>query len=434
MFVGLDVETGELVTTGDIDPRCDPVGHDPPVGLPRHDPFEVWFRDRCHAKKIVCDGCKASLVFRRGRVITAHLAHEAKASACSYARKEKPLHLCAAVTFYRWMKEKLEGSGRFPGWKAQMEVRLQSEEIRRPLDVQLLRPDGDGGFGYLLVSRRFSWEERDAWDEVGRVAGRSLHRVGVDRRFKLHVDHTALEERVLPPSGQRLQVELAKQELWAVVPSRHASAWHRSAGSKVWSGGVRDPVSGGAVDFLVPTREDPLPIPEHWEVVSLRLPSPRPDAFCDAVLLRHPLVQMLVRPSNGALLHPGEHEELEAWEQEKAKAAERERREELDRLEVKAKEAAARAAEEGACLAKSVKLLRRRPDLPDLAQPAPAQGSAPPPAPPPARGPADGGGREEPLARCVYCDTLTSDLWVRDPVTATGKCRPCLRAGRRSRS
>ena len=432
MFVGLNVETGELVTTGDIDPRSDPVGHDPPVGLPTHDPFEVWFRDRCHAKHIICDGCKTSLVFRRGRVITAHLAHEAKASACSYARKEKPLHLCAAVTFYRWMKEKLEGSGRFPGWKAQMEVRLQSEEIRRPLDVQLLRPDGDGGFGYLLVSRRFSWEERDAWDEVGRVAGRSLHRVGVDRRFKLHVDHTALEAGVLPPSGQRLQVELAKQELWAVVPSRHAAAWHRSTGSGRWSGGVRDPTLGGAVDFLVPTREDPLPIPEHWEVVSFRLPSPRPNAFSHAVLLRHPLVEMLVRPSDGALLHPGEHEELAGLEREKAEAAKREQRQELERLEAKAKEAAARAAAKGARLAERVKPARRQPDPVGPVDPTPAL--TPAPAPVPARPSPEEAGHDGRVARCVYCDTMTSDLWMYDPVTVTGKCRPCLEAKRRSRS
>ena len=87
-------------------------------------------------------------------------------------------------------------------------------------------------------------------------------------------------------------MELAKQELWAVVPSgtrrRGTARWDRGRGA--WASGIG---LGGVVDFLVPTREDPLPIPEHWEVVSFRLRSPRPGAFSHVVRPRDPLVEML---------------------------------------------------------------------------------------------------------------------------------------------
>ena len=77
-----------------------------------------------------------------------------------------------------------------------MEVRLQSEEIRRPLDVQLLRPDGDGGFGYLLVSRRShgrSGTRGTRWvaSPGGACTGSASPQV------EPHVDDTPLEEGAL---------------------------------------------------------------------------------------------------------------------------------------------------------------------------------------------------------------------------------------------
>lgn len=327
MFVGLDLDTGEMVVTANIDPNTDPIGHPAHHDPPREDPFERRLRARSEAGRLCCRGCSRTVLFKRGLERVAHLAHAEHTPGCPYNQSNTKEHVAATYAFYRWLGTKLSGREGASSWRVDLEERLDGAYLHRPLDLRLRPSIGAAGCGYLMVSRRFGGAERSAWSEQEGVAVERLHVFGVGRRFELPSrEPTAGAGARLPDSGAEVRLRLRPQERWAVGPSEHAAA-------RCWlpSIAAAEPDTsrvGGHVKFLVPTRCGTVPAgsPEAWEVVTFLMARSTAAVEQPAVMLRHPLTEMQLRLRDGLLVHPGEHERLASWRRRVREEEEAQRR------------------------------------------------------------------------------------------------------------
>lgn len=414
MFRALDGQTGEELVSLDVDPDAPPVGHEWEEDHRNPDPFEVRLRELSAGGRLVCRGCRGTVHFRRGRWRVAHFSHAA-ALGCRHARASDAEHLAATAALYAWLRGKCGRPGTpLERHAASVEHWTDDERCKRPVDCRLAGPDAIT-CDYLLIDRLLRYDERDAWAAYHGRSG-TLRPIGLGRRFTLWRRHLAVEGDALPDPEEIVHVELAPQEQEAARPSNYALPPHRppqEAARAELEGRTR--IDGGAIHFLVPASGPPRPTPQHWNLVTLRLDRPMPSRLTATVVRSSPLNDVLIRPADGEMVHPGEAEAFARW------AAE---------VKVAWTEIAKREAE---AERQAAKHRRRRREIeqiqreawtrPRLSEPRPVRPPAPPHAPVMIQKNREG--------TCVVCGRTTDDWYVRygDGTCRCNACKPSA-AGR----
>lgn len=400
MFRAIDNITGEELVSLEVDPNAPPVGHREESDVRPHDPLELRLRAWSDAGRLACRGCRAAVTFKRGWQRVAHFAHPASVIPCRHARATEAERNAALAALYAWARGKYgRADGRLAAHKVIVEHWPDEVSARHPIDLYVI--GANEAFSYVLLDRRLRQHDRDAFERFAGVGGR-LWPIGLGRRFRLWRAFVELPAHEYPDESETVDVELQPQEQWAVRQSRHALpplVTSSDAAMRLDSvSGAEAALAGGVIHFLIPATDPPRPVPEGWEVVTIRLARPHVGRRERAVVRRSPLVNALVDPRDGGFVHPGEHERLCEWQRavdaERQSLAERRERTRADMAKLMPQ-----------------RLIMHRP---------PAAVSVPQPeALPPAFDP------RSKLAVCRDCGQSTRDWWCYYGADGTCRCNAC---------
>jgi len=352
--------------------------------------------------RLVCPVCRQAVLLRAGEILRRHFAHK-DLSQCPLGHESAEL-LAGRAVLYAWLNTK------FPDGVT-LEKHFDADEgdareLPRGVDCWVDRP-GKRNLAYWLVDGKIDPDER-IWIP----------------RF-LEARNAALNWVFLPREARRGRLpgraNLSATERELLTPSEFDAVYCEGGGA------------AGSLHCLDP---------ESKVLTSYRaLVCVEPPQYYEGEEVATELSRVLVLPSTGEFVHPGEYERLQAVREklrrrEEARrkaqeAAERRRAERVVAAQAAAQAAAARAAARPRPSQASTADRIRPPRQPS---PSPVCGRAPPkhfdflaartswgnrPATPAASA--------EPEGTCTLCGKRTRDWVVFDTKTGQCKCRECLR-------
>lgn len=302
--------TGEALQASGVDPHRVPVGHGEP-GPAGHDPLEVELRAAA-AGELICPDCAAPLRFRRGPKLLAHFAHRVHNPACSRSSKRDALREAAQTAWCWWLRSKAEVSaGPFGGWTTTASALIETAAGRDRVDCRFADPVSGRALDYLFLGRRVPASVQGFWDGHRRDGG-ALVRLGLGRHFDAFRGSVGVGSHEELRDGERLRVRVAAAQRWMFEAMLEAAPLFPE-NTRGANAGAAGPTRGAGVSFLEPVGDVVTGRPADWRVVSLRVAEVPEAGAAEAVVLVTPLPAMLVRPSDGGPLHPGEHDRLRRW-------------------------------------------------------------------------------------------------------------------------
>ncbi len=314
-------------------------------------------RQWCREDRIRCPHCRAPVLIKAGEIKIRHFAHRSVAD-CPYADEDAE-KLRGRQILYEWLVAKT-------GQEAvELEAKVDWMELPVPLDV-LVSYEGRR-YGYCFLHRN-----------VREAGQRSAIRSAVTCASALGRPlHLVFSTQLLAPiEGDRGRVRLSPTLRELFVTSEYDGP-HQE---------------GGTLHFLDP---------ESRLLTSLRGLSlyHAPQAFRFGKRWATPVSEVCLRPSNGEIVHPGEHEAWTAWREAERKRC-------ADGPLLISWGASSRNDERVQCVEQNVPI-----------RPNEATVAAEPVKPRPGS-----------VAPCVLCGVLTheDDYIVYDGKTMTCKCRECM--------
>lgn len=399
MFKALDTERGRDVVS--LDPAWDG----------QIEVLRGWGR----SGRLVCPVCRQAVLLRAGEIMRRHFAHK-DLSQCPLGHESAEV-LAGRAALYAWLNTK------FPDGVT-LEKNFDANEadeceLPRGVDCWVERP-GKRNLAYWLVEGKIDAVERIRVPRFLEARNAALNWVFLPREAR--------------PGRLPGRASLSATERELLTPSEFDAVYRESGGS------------AGSLHCLDP---------EAKVLTTYRaLICVEPPQYYEGEEVATELSRVLVLPSTGEFVHPGEYEQLQIVReklrrQEEARrqaqeAAERRRVERLAAAQAAAQAAAARAAARPrpAQAPAAARVQPRPPQAPTAdRRPPPPQPSPSPvfgPAPPKhfdflaartswGNRPATPAVSEEPEGTCTLCGKRTRDWVVFDTKTGQCKCRECLR-------
>lgn len=340
MFKAIDRATGRAVIC------LDDCGQEWAAGL----------RQKSHAGDLLCQTCKEPVQFKAGQERRPHFAHKSLGNCPS--RDESPVLLEARAALYGWLRSKF-------GEKATLEKQLEGN-LPRPVDCWAQHQDGRQ-FAYWILLKRMGWMELDAIEAAIKKAGACLNWV--------------FPFSVLKRLGDTNQLKLSTMERERMKKSEFDCIYGQAG--------------GGTLHYLDP---DGPTLRTFRGVVCVHYPQ----GYAGQELCT-PLNAVLVYPTTGEFVRPGEYEQLKALrdEQERRRAQETERRKSIQAVREQLRPHRATVDEP-----------RRTRSLDAEQAEFSCDGDGSPP---------------ESTCVCTYCKQVTAQWVVRNP-DGSGVCRTCSNA------
>lgn len=228
-------------------------------------------RQRCRQDELECPWCKVPVIIRAGKVRIWHFAHKSLAE-CPY-QDEAVARQLGRLLLYKWLCANL-GDG-----AVSLEAELPGVNLPLPLDVLVDTKKVKAGYWYLHRNIR-SRDVRDSYWSVVRGSATS-------DCTRVHVIHDTKSAKVL--SAERNLVRL--------------STTHQESLERTDFDGLHGR-RGGTIHLLDCESE---------RVLTYRaIRHNHGTSYEYGAKLETPLCEMLLRPTSGELVHPGEHEQLRA--------------------------------------------------------------------------------------------------------------------------
>jgi hypothetical protein len=353
MFRALKRDTAESITL--IDPRW----------LTQQLLLRAWSRD----DDLCCPRCDASVRARMGRERRWHFAHKQRTD-CPSAHESVTL-LNLRATLYEWLLHKFAGQ---PAVHVTLEHPAPGP-LPRPVDCWVETPQG--AFAYWIVDAALRPEGRDILSE-------GLRQLDATPTMVFNSDFLRLDE--VEPN----HLNLSTTERDLVQLSRY-DAPHAL-------------YSLGSLHYL-----DAMTAQLHTVRAVRLVHAPQ---MHQGALFINPLENVLVQPTTGEFVHPGEYELVQRYLEE------RRRKQEAQALAQAAKEANKKAQPPPRHSPPSIADGNPVPGSVYSDQPWPQPSMPSPPQPTPTK-----------KAPCLHCGVVTDNWWWHDGESNTCKCRVCYRKG-----
>jgi hypothetical protein len=369
MFKALDSELGRHVVSLD------------PIWDGQIEVLRGWGR----SGRLVCPVCRQAVLLRAGEIIRRHFAHK-DLSQCPLGHESAEV-LAGRAALYAWLNTK------FPAGVT-LEKHFETGagddyQLPRGVDCWVERP-GKRSLAYWLVDGKIDPEDRMRIPRFLEPRGAALNWVFLPRDAR----------RGRLPG----RANLSATERALLTPSDFDAVYAKGGGSE------------GSLHCLDPESQV---LTTYRALVCVELPQ-----YYEGEEVATELKRVLVLPSTGEFVHPGEYERLQVVREELRRQEEARR---------KAQEAAERRQAERAAAAQAAAARAAARALP--AKPLPSDRKQ---APPKAfdflaartswlNRPETPAAIEEPEGTCTLCGRRTRDWVVFDTKTGQCKCRECLR-------
>lgn len=227
-------------------------------------------RQRCRQDELECPWCNVPVIIRAGEVRIWHFAHKILAE-CPY-QDEAVARQLGRLLLYKWLCAKL-GDG-----AVSLEAEMPGVNLPLPLDVLVDTKRVKAGYWYLHKNIR-SRDVRDSYWSVVRGSATS-------DCTRVHVIHDTKSAKVL--DAERNLVRLSTTHLESLERTDFDGLHGRR---------------GGTIHLLDCESE---------RVLTYRaIRHNHGTSYEYGAKLETPLCEMLLRPTSGELVHPGEHERLQ---------------------------------------------------------------------------------------------------------------------------
>lgn len=347
--------------------------------------------------RLVCPECQQPVRVRAGKERRRHFAHWHKAD-CNYGHDD-PQVVRARALLYRWLV------GKFGEASVVLERRLEGFGLPRPVDLWVQRESGKESIAYWIfgksvapgvrdtLHKAFSSEEGNPLAAVNWLFIYNMLRSDLDDTNTLNLNTTERAFLVASPYN-------------AIAHPFHQAVWG---------------TTGGTLHYLNPADQTMI---TYRGVTLVHKP-----AIHTGFPKTHALSEVLISPTNGEPVHPGEYEQLrdfrrrkEEWETEQARKQEEEERRQaeiMERLRRRAEQRRSPRDEAGHRKGKQKQISASSPSVREPSTPVayPSHSSF-----------SSRSFVQEP-ATCVHCGEVTNNWWYYDPKMGTCQCRPCRDKG-----
>jgi hypothetical protein len=227
---------------------------------------------------LVCPECKQPVRVRAGEIKRWHFAHK-HLQDCPL-QHESPQILQARALLYQWLVSKFESAA------VTLEKKLDRDFLPRPVDCWV--ETKQDRFAYWIVEAQVKPQQRDAFLDGFDALGVNIHWVFLTRMLNENEE-----------SPGEIFLTTTEREF------RHSSEYDQIGQS--FTSASHD--HGLSLHYLDPDGETLTTYRSLHLVHEPQVYAGRKE--------RHALVDMLVLGSTGEFVHPGEHEQLQAWKEEK---------------------------------------------------------------------------------------------------------------------